>query len=670
MCRTRGGGPPLRRAALFVFLLASSLYTWAGKSVVPTTTLAAETGNNTSGAPTFTTQTNGNIAPRNVSKLPLRELLYPGATTKLFAHFMPWFGNSNHMNVGYRSDDPAQVQKQVTDMLSRGIEGAIVNWYGPNFALENSTTFALMREAEARGGQFTFAVMEDGGALKKCATTLGCDVTQRLIDDLNYAYYNFEQSPAYLRMNGKPVVFFFGVEHYAIDWNRVRSGVLGDPVLVQRNAGAFEAAQMNGGYGWIAPETANALDPMGVGYLDYFYGKAKLNANKVVYGSSYAGFNDTLAPWGAGRVIQQQCGQTWLNTMDRAGKFYSAGSQLPFLQLVTWNDYEEGTQIETGIDNCVSVSAAMNGTRLEWTLNGAENTVAHFVVFVSVDGAGLMPLAELPVSSRSLEIGGFDLNPGSYQLYVKAVGKPTLTNKMSNAAAFTVEPVRTMTITTPFDGATVTSPVRIVATGASSYPVTATQVYVDGVLVHNAATASIDVQLPMQPGPRFVAVKGWDNAGGSFMQTMTVNVANQPPVALLAVTPLEGAAPVVVTASAAGSHDPDGTIASARIDFGDGTVVQGLSGSHTYSSAGTFTVTVTVTDNAGATATASRQVIVAVPLPLGRANRSPRNGGGSKTSTTTGGAEIQTAAPVRATRLSRSGQGGSVERLRRPSPEQ
>ncbi len=606
----------MRYAALISFLLLSlPMSVWAGKTVIPTTTLAAETGNNTSGVSTFTTQSNGNIAPRNVSKAPVRDLMYPGSTTKMYAHFMPWFGNTNHMNVGYRSDDPAQVQKQVTDMLSRGIEGAIINWYGPTFALENATSFALMREAETRGGQFTFAVMEDGGALKQCSITVGCDVTQKLINDLNYANANFQQSPAYMRLNGRPLVFFFGVEYYAVDWNRVRTNVLGNPLLVQRNAGAYTASQMNGAYGWVAPETVSATDPMGMGYVDFFYGKAALYPSQLTYGSAYPGFNDTLAPWGAGRIIGQQCGQAWLATIARAGQFYSAGNQLPFMQLVTWNDYEEGTEIETGIENCVSVSAAISGTRLNWTLTGAENTLSHFTVFVSADGATLMPLAELPASSRSLEIGSFDFNPGSYTLYVKAVGKPSLTNKMSGAASFTVQAVQAVTVATPFDGATVTSPVRIAASATSGNPITALQVYIDGVLAHQASAATLDVQLTMLPGARTVVVKAWDAAGANFMKSMTLNVnANMSPVAVLAVTPLKATSPVTVTANAAGSYDPDGTLAATSIDFGDGYVASGANAAHVYSSPGTYTVKVTTTDNAGATATAMQTVTVAAPV--------------------------------------------------------
>ena len=116
----------------------------------PTTTLSAETANNTSAASSFAALSNGDPAPGNVSKLATANLLYSGATTAVYAQFMPWFGQSNHINVGYSSDDSTQVHNQVTDMLSRGISGAIVDWYGPDAAVENNTTLLVKTEAESR----------------------------------------------------------------------------------------------------------------------------------------------------------------------------------------------------------------------------------------------------------------------------------------------------------------------------------------------------------------------------------------------------------------------------------------------------------------------------------------------------------------------------------------
>src|SRR5882757_8232080 len=78
------------------------------------TTLEAETANNTAN-PKFPGQPNGNTPAGNVSKLPIASLLYPGATTKIYVRFMPWFGDQKHYPIGYRSDDSGQVRRQVDD---------------------------------------------------------------------------------------------------------------------------------------------------------------------------------------------------------------------------------------------------------------------------------------------------------------------------------------------------------------------------------------------------------------------------------------------------------------------------------------------------------------------------------------------------------------------------
>ena len=50
-----------------------------------------------------------------------------------------------------------------------------------------------MHQSELHPG-FNFAIMHDAGALKTCAATVGCDVTQTLIDDLNYANVTYSGS--------------------------------------------------------------------------------------------------------------------------------------------------------------------------------------------------------------------------------------------------------------------------------------------------------------------------------------------------------------------------------------------------------------------------------------------------------------------------------------------
>ena len=317
------------------------------------TTLRAQTTNNTSASNRFHGMPNGNVPASHISKLPLRSLLYPGAATKIYARVVPFFlPSQNHVNIGYRSDDPKQGRKQIEDMMSRGIDGAIVDWYGTANEDLGRTAVLYQQEAEQHPG-FTFAISEDKGALKRCARNPGCDLTRRLVDDLNYAYDHFEQSPAYLQQDGRPIVFFFDVNERSINWSEVRELVRGNPLFVFRNKGGFALPQSDGAFAWV-DQTHDPVMPS----LDEFYRKA-LNVTgsreALVFGSVFKGFDDRTASWSENRVMDQQCGQTWLDTFARVNRYFSDLHPLDYLQVVTWNDYEEGTAIESGIENCVAV---------------------------------------------------------------------------------------------------------------------------------------------------------------------------------------------------------------------------------------------------------------------------------------------------------------------------
>src|SRR5579871_127077 len=176
---------------------ASGTSASASNSAAP---LSAETGNNTSAANNFSDQSNGNLGANNVSKVDIHSLLYPGATTKVFVQYLLWFGQSNHMNIGYASNDAGQVQRQIDDMVSRGIDGVIIDWYGPNNAIDQGLQL-VASEAEQHPG-FTFAIMMDQGAIQffSCG---GCSPQEVLTSDMQYAEQKYFTSSAYLQVDGK-----------------------------------------------------------------------------------------------------------------------------------------------------------------------------------------------------------------------------------------------------------------------------------------------------------------------------------------------------------------------------------------------------------------------------------------------------------------------------------
>lgn len=148
------------------------------------------------------------------------------------------------------------------------------------------------------------------------------------------------------------------------DWARVRANTAANLQFVFQNDGGFTRSYSNGGFSWVQPSDATQSDPMSLNYLSDFYSTAQQYPAKLPVGASYKGFNDTLASWSANRIMQQQCGQTWLSSFAKANSMWSTSKQLAWFQLVTWNDYEEATEIETGIDNCVSVNESVSGSTL------------------------------------------------------------------------------------------------------------------------------------------------------------------------------------------------------------------------------------------------------------------------------------------------------------------
>jgi len=463
------------RPAQFVFavmLMATSTATAATTSyVVPTTTLAAQTANNTSAANTFTTQSNGNRGAGNTSKVDVHTLLYSGATTKVYAHMVLWFGQSNHMNIGYSETNTAQVQSQIDDMVSRGIDGVIIDWYGPGNSIDQATQL-VMTAAESHPG-FAFAIMIDQGAIEWYSCQ-GCSPQQALVADLQYIEKTYFPSPAYMTIQGQPVVTNFNVSlsYPSVDWNAANASLGTHPVYIFQNNSGFTAPLTDGSYAWVMPTTTD----YGIGYLTSFYDAGRSYPSEQTVGATYKGFNDTLASWGSNRIMGQQCGQTWLQTFSELNGIYSAGKQLPYLQLVTWNDYEEATEVESGIDNCLTVSASVATNTLQWVPKGNENTVDHYTVYISADGQNLMPLTDLAAGVHSLNLCGFPIPGGSYQMFVQAVGKPGLANQITGATSFrpscnnTTAPTPPTTVSFSASPATLTIPSGM----SGSFSVTAT----------------------------------------------------------------------------------------------------------------------------------------------------------------------------------------------------
>jgi hypothetical protein len=474
--------------------LSIPVYATNYQQIIPNTTLTAQTSNNTSAANAFpgceiTTVTNGqcvdngDLAASNVSKVNVHTLLSESQqNAKVYTTYIPYWVHGTHPNIGYSSQDPRQVTREIEDLTSRGFDGVLVDWYGPG-SYEEGATEILKTQLEQQNN-LKFSLMIDQGAIEWFSCYPNCSATQALLNIISYARgHGYFSSPAAIHnSDGKVIVLQFGMEAYDINWTTIENQNT-DLEWIFENAGAFTNQYTIGAYGWLSPKDPLQQGYEGLDYTQYFLQIAGQHQSKRNWASTWKGFNDEVANWAppGGRHIQQLCGKTWLDSWS-AVRAYT--DRLDAVQAVTWHDYEEGTEIQSGIDNCLSVSASVNGSTLVWTVP-SESTLDHYTAYISADGVNLMSLGDFYVGTHTLDLSQFNFAPGSYQVFVQAIGKPSIKNQMSPAAVYTINgQVPTVTITTPYNGQDAGPATNLQAQASSpNGRITEYQIYLDGTLV-------------------------------------------------------------------------------------------------------------------------------------------------------------------------------------------
>lgn len=415
-----------------------------------------------------------------VSKVKVSELL-PGYDVPVWLAAQDWWGEQGHIDNGETSSSTAQVTNEVADQISRGFAGQVVAWDGPG-RTEDKALAHIMTSAEGSGGVYRFAARFEKNYLDdSCgsAPTVSC-----LNTGLKYLVTTYGSSPAYLKDgSGRPIVFIF------IDPSSADYALLSDPgvdlaggvfqMLYPHGFPGNDPPNTGGEYAWVTPTdddhattkttgsegTFAWSTDFGFSTLTSFFKAASSNQSSFLVSSAYKGFDDALATWTLGRVIDQQCGRTWLETFDHTttfggGSFTGAlnylqsGKRLDMVMVDTWDDYEEGTEIETGIDNCLSTfDVSLVGSTLRWAptwgadpmnaaITGTEATIFEYEVYVASPGsANVMKLVDVPCTAgsceHSLDVSQLGIEGGPYTFYVQAIGQPSIANHLAGPTGTT-----------------------------------------------------------------------------------------------------------------------------------------------------------------------------------------------------------------------------------------
>ncbi len=275
--------------------------------------------------------------------------------TQVLAVYQPWFGDPRHIDVGYSSNDPVMLRRQIERAQQMGIQGFVVDWYGPSKPFLDSSYTKLQRIASQN--DFKVAIMYDESPEKPS------DTTQAAIAALDYAYQHYigphaPAQSAYLTHNDRPLVFIWP-RWKETDWKRVRRHIdaywAPAPLLIFEDVETPYGLQFDGFYAWVRagqagwrPDGSN----WGQDYLEGFYQKMRTRyPDKLTVGAVWPGFDDRQASWSEKRYMDPRCGKTFEQGLSFFRRYNESGN-IPYLLIVTWNDYEEGTAIERGLADC------------------------------------------------------------------------------------------------------------------------------------------------------------------------------------------------------------------------------------------------------------------------------------------------------------------------------
>lgn len=296
---------------------------------------------------------------------------------KVYMHYMPWFQSKDYDGywgqhwtmtnknpdiidsngkreiasyfypvIGpYSSSDPDLHEYHFLMMKLAGIDGVIFDWYGSkdlydyqNIKSATESFIDMMEDLD-----FDFSIMyEDRVAQQAYEQGLSTSTIEAAQEDFTYINDTYFTSPNYIKYNDKNLLFVFGPHHITSqqDWDTIFDILPTDnrPDFLTLWAANNRVGQnATGEFLWVDEDHLLAHEH----YYNYYN-----TENLTVVGSAYPGFDSFYVEggWTEGInlwSIDHDQGQTFAETLN-----YTHHEIADFIQLITWNDFGEGTMIE------------------------------------------------------------------------------------------------------------------------------------------------------------------------------------------------------------------------------------------------------------------------------------------------------------------------------------
>ncbi|HTV61233.1 MAG TPA: hypothetical protein VMH30_01550, partial [Verrucomicrobiae bacterium] len=381
------------------------------------------------------------VTPGHVSGMDVHTLIPGRPDLRWFAHATPWFGSgSSHINIGLTNNTASYVAAMITDMKNRGFNGVIIDWYGFGNNTDGVVQKIKSYLAGIPGNTFTYIIMLD----KNVRGGTGTDNLAGQIQYCRRQYFgdtNYEHEPL---AGGKPILMFFGVRASigatAMSDLKARTG--GNMVWVEQGTGYLGESWEDECFEWTQnfKHGVNPGDPFNLRAVTSDY-PAIRSSGKEAFGAICSQFNGTLTrlvDWSMGKYLPSGNG---LCLVQRAAAINAAiPDNITRMQWATWSDWEEGTEVEAGIENHFALTASVNTNHvLSWTItSGDERTIDHYQIYASTNGVNAALLGSAVAGVHRTNVGRFGLAIGNYQLYVDAIGIPCVRDHLSAPVSYFV----------------------------------------------------------------------------------------------------------------------------------------------------------------------------------------------------------------------------------------
>ncbi|MGQ9609854.1 MAG: glycoside hydrolase family 71/99-like protein [bacterium] len=261
---------------------------------------------------------------------------------EIASHYYPLIGP-------YDSSDPFLLEYHTLLMKVAGIDGVIIDWYGSkdfyDYAIINRNTCMIINFAEKAGLEYAICYEDQTIKHKINAKYINVeDAIEHGKKDMLYLQSKWFNNKLYLKLDERPVLLVFGPQYFfeSSQWDALFSVLNKRPHLFTQDHVLYSAA--TGAFlwppVWLSHKVLDIEDCDK--FIDDFYRNSK-NWDSVI-GSAFPGFHDIYGEVGVGKsyaYLDPKEGKTFLHTFQKAME-----NDVDVIQIVTWNDFGEGTNIE------------------------------------------------------------------------------------------------------------------------------------------------------------------------------------------------------------------------------------------------------------------------------------------------------------------------------------